>query len=1038
MVLTILAAVTILVVGLFGIVSSERQISASFDAVEQADLAIQAGLARASAMLDQSLRDETGVIFAVPSNVPLTEPRTPVPVLLSANYNWEDKVWRYQPLLSGAQSPAATQNLQKPPAAEGALGYEPVPVLDHKEADHLALRRHPAALPSQAPPVVWWETLSQPVPQSTPEGGQEEVEKIAARFCFHIEDLQGLLNLSHAGNLDSADERHERHSFAINGAHVVPGLNLSHPDRPLLNQSALYTLFNPLATEDASDLGRHLIKSRKLLFTPDAWKEMVIQPDPLTGWPGRDAATYLARDANSSRYNEASASALEEHSISNLAAYDELALIPPDPAFVENDRLQPNTRKLNLNRLLAAIEALPADQRQAKAQEAVNEIATHIKAHLPDFSGRRGGYPLGATDEERSFNYLQCLAAGIIDYADTDSMPTMKVLNETDPMTMLGVYRGMDAFPVVSENWQRYKFESTYIQDGDRYINYSVTHFVELWNMTNQRINGQVQTSFELNATLTASAGIYTVSGILDEEYGEDEARVIQSKPAKDNPEDTLWWHAPLDVDIRPNEYVVLKFDPVIMKLRAGPESTTNLPVEVRFAGADGGRDRKSRYRMRFRTTIADRWMLVDFPNGPVDLFDRMVGFPESKSSPKRLMQEFNTHLPGMSYSDGNNTGTYANNVGDPRAAFFINYIVDNANYVDGSSPWSRNIRFNVSSRFFGENRINLWPDGGHNSPLRTARVSGESQNPDEASPRPKVEESMYVQRISNEGKLFSVTELGHIFDPLMWDPDGGDSFAPPAPDDMKYRDFADIRPGNLARSSIYYCGGNTLRIGRPEHSRFRPAYGETIPNRPADRKHCATALLDIFHTGIPRSTVEEERTGDFQRVHGHVNINTASKPALQALVAGSLVMDSAIQYGGSADPVKPRPGTPESASLIADEIIQRRPFLSASELPERLLAPDGEPLLGNTHRKTDREVFPEWNDSAAEEAFARIFNSSSVRSRHFRIVVTGQCYRESRSGTMNVLATRSRIYHVFVRPVRGEDGIITHNDVQITYARNL
>lgn len=1015
MVLTILAAVTILVVGLFGIVSSERQISASFDAVEQADLAIQAGLARASAMLDQSLRDETGVIFAVPSNVPLTEPRTPVPVLLSANYNWEDKVWRYQPLLSGAQSPAATQNLQKPPAAEGALGYEPVPVLEHKEADRHALQRHPAALPSQAPPVVWWETLSHPVPQSTPEGGSEDVEKIAARFCFHIEDLQGLLNLSHAGNLDGANERHERHSFAINGAHVVPGLNLSHPDRPLLNQSALYTLFNPLATEDASDLGRHLIKSRKLLFTPDAWKEMVIQPDPLTGWPGRDAATYLARDANSSRYNEASASALEEHSISNLASYFELALIPPDPAFISNDQLQPGTRKLNLNRLLAAIEALPADQRQAKAQEAVTEISTHIQTHLPRFAERRGGYPLGT---DPALAYLQCLAAGIMDYADTDAMPTM----------IEGEYRGMDAFPVVSEQWQRYRFETTYAEDGSQFIDYSVTQYLELWNMTNKPVNGMIQSSFECDGELTASAGIYDLKRILNDEEA-PEATVKEGMPEK---EGELWWHPTIPITLQPNQYIVVRCQPVVFKLRAGLPAPpgSNFDVQLKGYHPNGsGRDRNSKYHLRFAPE-GGTLTLVDMPLGNLDRWGWTVNNTNYR-------QRFNTNLPGMSYSDENKGGTFANNIGDPRAAFFINYLLDQVNYEENSSPWSRNIRFKNADRFFGENRINLWPDGGHNSPLRPSRINNLNTNPDApVNPVLAAEPEKYVQRLSNEGRLFSVTELGHVFDPLMWDPDGGSHFEPPG--DMKYRDFADIRPGNLAQPSIYYCGGNTLRIGRPEHSRFRPAYGETIPNRPADRKHCATALLDLFHTGIPHSTDEQVRAGDFQRVHGHVNINTASKPALQALVAGSLVMDSAIQFGGSADPAKPRPGTPESASLIADEIIQRRPFLSASELPERLLAPDGEPLLGNTHRKTDREVFPEWNDSAAEEAFARIFNSSTVRSRHFRIVVTGQCYRESRSGTMNVLATRSRIYHVFVRPVRGEDGIITHNDVQITYARNL
>ena len=67
MTLSILAAVTILVVGLFGLVSRERQTSGTFDAVEQADLAVQAGLEQAGSMLKEALEDETGVIMAVPT-----------------------------------------------------------------------------------------------------------------------------------------------------------------------------------------------------------------------------------------------------------------------------------------------------------------------------------------------------------------------------------------------------------------------------------------------------------------------------------------------------------------------------------------------------------------------------------------------------------------------------------------------------------------------------------------------------------------------------------------------------------------------------------------------------------------------------------------------------------------------------------------------------------------------------------------------------------------------------------------------------------
>jgi hypothetical protein len=81
--------------------------------------------------------------------------------------------------------------------------------------------------------------------------------------------------------------------------------------------------------------------------------------------------------------------------------------------------------------------------------------------------------------------------------------------------------------------------------------------------------------------------------------------------------------------------------------------------------------------------------------------------------------------------------------------------------------------------------------------------------------------------------------------------------------------------------------------------------------------------------------------------------------------------------------------------------------------------------------------IVPEWNDSAAEEVFARIFNSSTVRSRNFRVIVTGQAIRARRSGETDVLASRSRLYHVFIKPERDATGRISSQKVEITYVRS-
>jgi hypothetical protein len=98
----------------------------------------------------------------------------------------------------------------------------------------------------------------------------------------------------------------------------------------------------------------------------------------------------------------------------------------------------------------------------------------------------------------------------------------------------------------------------------------------------------------------------------------------------------------------------------------------------------------------------------------------------------------------------------------------------------------------------------------------------------------------------------------------------------------------------------------------------------------------------------------------------------------------------------------------------------------------------EGQPILGASKRANDLSIEPEWNDAAAEEAFARIFNNATVRSRHFRVVVTGQAVVKTRSETTKVLATRSRVYHVFVRPIRDVNGNLIRQQTEILYARTL
>ena len=1176
MTLSILAAVTILVVGLFSIVSRERQTSASFDAVEQAELAVQAGLEQAGAMLKTALLDENGLMVAVPTAPWVSEAdldadeqaqrearrqgvrlsgelrsevgREMREVLMAVNRAaaGADGVftgWRYVPMVSGAASSEAVPGRVADPVlvdlaqvlrptlpgtfVDGVPTYQVAPdragltneeLMEAKRVAQAAAAHEPWR---RTPASYWVDLVLPPLPGS--EATASSGEQVAGRVSFYIEDLQGKVSLATAGNTTVQSGEwpgvgpYERTAPRLPQGSVpatqgVPGLNVADARQHRLNQVSLHTLLSRdlepgLAQPMALALHRRLVHSKPFMISPEAWKEALAQPEPALEWPGLENRQVLNRRTAPADglmpglLIDPQARALEMHTTGGWAPYDERALIPPDAGIVEVG--QP---KLNLNRVLAELEEAGEDGEPAKFAaeiESVREIADHIERHLPSFAGRKGGYPLplqATGDAPRQKAYLRSLAAGIIDYADTDALPTMDgnplvdvATRSTDPdvrgtrpADRYPSYRGIDAFPLVSEQWQRYRFEGS----ENNQVRLSVTQFVEVWNMTNQRIQGEVSAAYECNFSVTVgfegpvSLNTPTGSAAVRQGFLPDARRLAGDGNLPG------FWHLPRPITLQPNEVRVVAFMPVMFTFALPAGGTVPL-LELR--GQDTGQsDVRSRYRLAFRPQGAAGYVVVDQPLVPVERFTRML-----QSSGAR-QQLFNTSLPGMSYALQNRN--FVNNLGDPRIAFYVNYTQDVVNYENGSSPWSRNFRSNIADRFFGENRVNLWPDGGHNGLARTGGVGSLSINParipqipqevqndqDALGLRPpqhagnsEVERWKYVQVISNAGRLQSVTELGHVFDPMMWDPNAGTEF-----DEPNYRGFANLRAGNAVRSSDKFGGGNTLRIGRAEHERFRPDYSAfPAAGRPATRGLSAATLLDLFHTGIPNSVDVARRNGDLVRIDGHLNLNTATREALRAMVAGRLRMDPlakrssqepqptlltpvALQPPSSRNFAAPADsdGTAAHADLLAELIIRNRPYVSAAELADKVVMPTdaelgyrpfppevryqpgrantfepGQPVLGAVARaSSDRQIEPEWNDAAAEEAFARLFNSGTVRSRNFKVVVTGQAVRRTRSGDVKVLATRSRLYHVFVRPVRDAAGVIQRQEIEITYARTL
>jgi selenophosphate synthetase-related protein len=111
---------------------------------------------------------------------------------------------------------------------------------------------------------------------------------------------------------------------------------------------------------------------------------------------------------------------------------------------------------------------------------------------------------------------------------------------------------------------------------------------------------------------------------------------------------------------------------------------------------------------------------------------------------------------------------------------------------------------------------------------------------------------------------------------------------------------------------------------------------------------------------------------------------------------------------------------------VLAEAIIRGRPYSSPSEIATALNDND-KVAFGN------RDLLPDgnkvqWSDAAAEEAFARVYESSTVRSRNFRVWVIGQAIAPTMPANAApvVLSEVRRAFTIFTDPgARKTDGTI-------------
>lgn len=801
----------------------------------------------------------------------------------------------------------------------------------------------------------------------------DDKDRAVARYAYWVEDLQSRVDPAIAGNDKGESQTHARVKWPF----PAPGLN-DLPDaaaEPSLNQIATFTL-DPQATDsDQKYLGKTLFKKRKLLVSPDSVLAAAEFQPPLKRLADRSL-------------DDDNANAVERGLVAGIQSYQERPIVPHASGIDSSVAGEP---KLNLNKLLATA-----------GDAAVDEMADFINKALPRFEGeRKGGFP---------DDYVKTVAANTLDYADEDNHPRLK----TDQ------YRGIDGYPLVSEFLFMPRIEGVRVAGGRKYVDFSVTTYVELWNMTNVPVDGSAEITYETRYffQIPPDPNPYRLG---------DLSNAVSSNLSDQN---GYKWFPKFRVELKPNEFRVFKCGTVYYSFNfetpsEDVETTLNLTGEISASSGAG-------YRMRWNDKM------VDQSRGGLRRNDARLHY---KSDPARLnaknfpQQQVRCNVPGHSYRIGANA---LHNMGDPRMSNYILAAQDANAYPNNYSPNRRSIRLDIytpdNKRVVGRALPSEWPDGGHDSPFGIDTLHGllgMDANTFDGDQRINPVDSRFFSqlpdlglgkeeaptRLSNSGRFYSVTELGRAYDPIMWQTLGG-----PNPTREPGQSWGNVNSNNSA--SANHGGGNTLRIGRPEHPKF---------DEPGLR---ASHLLDLFHTGISRSTDAKLREGPLVKINGHVNINTASKQALRQLVAGSLGQDPEIRSftsgahaGGSIKFPEIRklsgdkvPDVTAIADRIANAIIRSRPFASTGELANTRES-NGTRVFGNP------DLFPgfnnsgypslQWTDSAAEEAFARAHDASTVRSRNFRIWVIGQSLAPTTSAgsSPRVLAETRKAFTVFADP---------------------
>lgn len=594
-----------------------------------------------------------------------------------------------------------------------------------------------------------------------------------------------------------------------------------------------------------------------------------------------------------------------------------------------------------------------------------SNLAATILTNFPDFTIRAGGM--------RGTNYVYALAANILNYVGNNEINSRFPVTASipgDPNGMTAIGFGNYPIPTIIFDQQQRNANSLILNS-----------YWQFWNcstLTSPPVNYRYV--YDYADTVMSTSNRITTNTITDR------IGIPRLPPGG-------------TVVIRAISNVVLSLG-------------TNPPINCWLNGTGNGQ----------RTTNNALIIYKDTANlGPSNIIFRlMTGFERAAKNVTNGEIVWSGGMPGLRYDNcvisNTNTSAPIPPIGDPRMA---NYFTNNQrNGYLSACDWMNNTewflgyaqtrtpKFTLNDPYSGH--PGNWPDG-TNSALQ--KIFSLTPAPTSLSTVPSTNvSSNAVMRygISSLAKLSAnavytnICELGNVFDPIQW--------VSTSITNAVLWVNCDISPSNTWSANSMYGGGQTLRIGRPEHSRFAftNIAGNATNSYPIPSLGTSAAgLLDLITT---------TNTYDWA---GKININTAP-PAVLAALAGGIRL--------SQDPS--RVGDAINATMISqftNGVMRFRnlyPFISASQLAF-ISSSYGNPGWTNSSLwpidavfSTSRYLTPSngvtsLNDQGREEWFSKIYNLTTVQSFNYRVYVVAQLLNTN--GTPRG-ATMRKYYQVYLR----------------------